>query len=115
MSEQIGVISIPADEDGFVLMQCPLCGEFFKVRAEDLNAEDVIEIWCPCCGLKSDTYFTKDVIELALKKAENYTILLLQLKKGVTHTHPIPIPLFQVLAVPKRAPASDMYPVSWTH
>ena len=49
MSEQIGVISIPADEDGFVLMQCPLCGEFFKLRAEDFEAEDVIEIWCPCC------------------------------------------------------------------
>ena len=74
MSEQIGVISIPADEDGFVLMQCPLCGEYFKLRTEDFKAEDVIEIWCPCCGLKSETYFTKDVIELALKKTENYAM-----------------------------------------
>ena len=74
MSELIGVISIPSDEDGFVLMQCPLCGEFFKLRTEDIEAEDVIEIWCPCCGLKSETYFTKDVIELALKKTENYAM-----------------------------------------
>ena len=74
MSEQIGFISIPADEDGFVLMQCPLCGELFKLRTEDFEAEDVIEIWCPCCGLKSETYFTKDVIELALKKTENYAM-----------------------------------------
>ena len=74
MSEQIGVISIPADEDGFVLMQCPLCSEYFKLRTEDIEAEDVIEIWCPCCGLKSETYFTKDVIGLALKKTENYAM-----------------------------------------
>jgi uncharacterized protein YdaT len=72
MSEQIGVISIPTDEEGFVLLQCPLCGELFKLRTEDIKREDVIEIWCPCCGLKSESYFTKDVLDLALKKAENY-------------------------------------------
>jgi predicted RNA-binding Zn-ribbon protein involved in translation (DUF1610 family) len=72
MSEQIGVISIPTDEEGFVLLQCPLCGELFKLRTEDIKREYVIEIWCPCCGLKSESYFTKDVLDLALKKAENY-------------------------------------------
>lgn len=72
MSTIIGEISIPADNDGFILMQCPLCGEFFKLRPADYNAEDVIEIWCPCCGLKADNYFTDDVIELAMKKTTNY-------------------------------------------
>ena len=74
MSESIGKIAIPSDEEGFTLLQCALCGEFFKLQAGDFEAEDVIEIWCPCCGLKSDTYFTKDVINLALKKTENYAI-----------------------------------------
>lgn len=64
-------ISIPADNDGFVLMQCPLCGEFFKLTPDDIEAEDVLEIWCPCCGLKSENYLTEDVVELALKMAEN--------------------------------------------
>ena len=74
MSEQIDTISIPPDEDGYLLLQCPLCGEYFKIRSGDFTADDVIEIWCPCCGLKSNTYFTKDVIELALKKINNYAV-----------------------------------------
>lgn len=64
-------ISIPADNDGFVLLQCPLCGEFFKLTPDDIESEDVLEIWCPCCGLKGETYVTEDVVELALKMAEN--------------------------------------------
>lgn len=35
-----GEVSIPADDQGFVLMQCPLCGKFLK----DYHAEDVIEM-----------------------------------------------------------------------
>ena len=58
MSTIIGEVSIPADDQGFVLMQCPLCGEFFKIKPEDYHAEDVIEIWCPSCGLKAENYFT---------------------------------------------------------
>ena len=29
-------ITIPADNEGFVLFQCPLCGEFFKVNPTDV-------------------------------------------------------------------------------
>jgi len=72
MSTKIGEISIPADNEGFVLLQCYLCGEFFKIHPEDFEADDVIEIWCPSCGLKAKDYFTDDVIELAIKKTSNY-------------------------------------------
>lgn len=34
MSTIIGEISIPADDQGFVLMQCTLCGEFLPSAAE---------------------------------------------------------------------------------
>ncbi|QXM06961.1 TFIIB-type zinc ribbon-containing protein [Crassaminicella indica] len=64
-------ISIPADNDGFVLLQCPLCGEFFKLKPRDMEEDNVIEIWCPCCGLRSENYFTEDVIELAMKMGTN--------------------------------------------
>ncbi|WP_214779902.1 TFIIB-type zinc ribbon-containing protein [Exiguobacterium sp. s22] len=64
-------ISIPADDDGFILMKCPLCGGFFKLTPYDIEAEDALGIWCPCCGLKSENYLTDDVTELALKMAEN--------------------------------------------
>lgn len=67
-------ISIPTDNDGFVLLQCPLCGEFFKLTPSDAQADDVIEIWCPCCGLKSGSYMTEDVIELAINMTENVVI-----------------------------------------
>lgn len=72
MSTIIGEVSIPADDQGFVLLQCPLCGEFFKVHPSDYQADDVIEIWCPSCGLKAENYFTEDVLELAFKKTRNY-------------------------------------------
>lgn len=74
MSEQIGTIAIPSDKEGFVLLQCSHCGEFFKLQVGDICADDVIEIWCPCCGLKSDSYLTEDVIQLVLKKARNYAM-----------------------------------------
>ena len=64
-------ISIPTDQDGFVLLRCPLCGEFFKLTPQDIQADDVLEIWCPACGLKSDNYLTEEILELALRMAKN--------------------------------------------
>lgn len=70
-------IQIPADNDGFILLQCSLCGEFFKLTVDDIESDDLIEIWCPTCGLKSEDYLTEDVIELALKKVENASMDML--------------------------------------
>ncbi len=70
MSEINMEISIPADEEGYILLKCPLCKELFKVSAEYLN-QDEPEVWCPSCGMKSDNYLTDDVIELANQKIEN--------------------------------------------
>ena len=64
-------ISIPTDDDGFVLLQCPKCGEYFKLPPDDIESDDVVDIYCPLCGLVSDTYITKDVVELAKAKALN--------------------------------------------
>ena len=77
MSETIGEIAIPADNEGFCLLQCPHCGEFFKLTPSDIEAEDVIEIWCPSCGLIGENYFTDDAIQLALKKTKNYAMDLI--------------------------------------
>ncbi len=38
-------ISVPTDNDGFVLLRCSLCGEFFKMKPSEMEADDVIEIW----------------------------------------------------------------------
>lgn len=59
-------IEIPCDDDGFVLLQCPQCGELFKLRPSDYEADDVLEICCPSCGIISDGYLTGEVVELAI-------------------------------------------------
>lgn len=74
MSSTIGEISIPTDADGFVLFQCPLCGVYFKLYADDVSADDVIEVTCPSCGLKSENYLSADVINIAIAKAKNYAL-----------------------------------------
>lgn len=35
-------IEIPCDDDGFVLMQCPQCGELFKLRLNDYESDEVL-------------------------------------------------------------------------
>lgn len=70
MGEEM-TISIPLDEEGYMLLQCPRCGEFFKVPSEDYEAEDVEDLWCPMCGIKSDSFWPDEVIELAKAKVLN--------------------------------------------
>ena len=65
-------ISIPSDDDGYILQQCEHCGSFFKCTAKDLKDDEILNIYCPSCGLISDNYLTEDVIELANAKIENY-------------------------------------------
>ena len=64
-------ITIPTDADGFVLLRCPKCGEYFKLTPSEYNDEDVDEIFCPQCGLTSDSYITEDVLELGCAMAHN--------------------------------------------
>lgn len=65
-------ISIPTDNEGFVLLKCPLCWNLFKLKPGDFQSDSVFSIYCPSCGLISDNYITEDVLELTLKKANNY-------------------------------------------
>lgn len=72
MSDEIHMeISIPTDDDGYVLLQCEHCGCYFKAIPTDIEDDGVLEIFCPCCGLVSENYATEDVIELAHAMAQN--------------------------------------------
>lgn len=73
MGEEM-TISIPLDEEGYMLLQCPRCGGFFKVRSEDYEAEDIENLWCPMCGIKSDSFWADEVIELAKAKVLNQVL-----------------------------------------
>ena len=72
MSNASYEISIPADNDGYCLLQCPTCTEFFKVKPDDFEDDGVLEIHCPACGLVGENYVTEDVLELAMAIAQNY-------------------------------------------
>lgn len=64
-------ISIPVDDDGYILLKCEQCGTFFKATPSDIKDDGVLHIFCPSCGLTSENYLTDDVIELALKMTKN--------------------------------------------
>ena len=49
-----------------------LCGELFKLKPSDFKDDSIFEVYCPACGLVSDSYVTDDVIELGMAMAENY-------------------------------------------
>lgn len=65
-------ITIPTDNDGFVLLQCERCGEYFKITPTEIENDTNLFIYCPMCGMTSDTYVTEDVIELAKIMVKNH-------------------------------------------
>lgn len=67
-------ISIPSDDDGYILLRCEHCGTYFKITAEDVKDDRLLNLYCPCCGLKSEHYLTPEVIELAQAMVRNYVM-----------------------------------------
>jgi hypothetical protein len=92
-NDKVFTISIPSDDDGYILLQCEHCGEYFKVTANDIRDDRVLNIYCPACGLESDSYITEDVIELAEVMATNYAQDLIydELKKLEKQTRRSPV------------------------
>ena len=75
MSDELHMtISIPSDDQGYVLLQCEHCGTFFKAIPSDIEDDSVLRIFCPSCGLASENYFTDDVLDLIEKLAANVAI-----------------------------------------
>ena len=74
MEETRFEIRIPCDDDGFILLRCPHCGELFKLTVEDMESDETLDIYCPSCGLSDSNFLTQDVIDLALAKASNYAM-----------------------------------------
>lgn len=67
-------ISIPTDDDGYVLLQCPNCGAYFKATPSDIEDDGILLIYCPSCGLTGESYITEDVVELATAKIQNCAV-----------------------------------------
>lgn len=70
-------ISIPSDENGYLVLKCPSCGEKFGLLVEDIGDTSTLRIWCPGCGLVHDSYLDDDVSELIKTMAYNLVADLL--------------------------------------
>lgn len=78
MSDDISFeITIPSDDDGYILFQCERCGEYFKITAADTRDDKLLDVYCPCCGLVSENYITENVAKLAQSIAQNYAMDLI--------------------------------------
>lgn len=84
MSDFTFEISIPCDDEGFLTLSCPACSEQFKLLADDYDNDNVIDIFCPYCGLSNSTsdFLTEDVIEAATREAENHAMKMIDKSLG---------------------------------
>lgn len=72
MADKTIHISIPTDEDGFVSFECPHCEQRFKLRANEFEESDIINLFCPICGLAHELnhFYSKDFIEMTMNLAK---------------------------------------------
>ena len=103
-------ISIPTDDDGYVLLQCPDCGTYFKATPMDVEDDGVFQIYCPSCGLAGETYITEDVVELAIAMIKNKTMDIIydEFKKMERQFTKGPM-TFRAGTPPKHEPEKPIY------
>lgn len=64
-------ISVPADQDGFISLKCPFCGEMFKLNSDEINSQWHINTWCPKCGIRSNHLWDDDTNHKMNEMVEN--------------------------------------------
>lgn len=76
MSEEIIKLSIPADSDGYVNFQCPYCDNTFKLHAGECQEDDIMELFCPLCGLVDEpsAFLNDEIVQLAMDKVTNMVV-----------------------------------------
>jgi hypothetical protein len=102
-------ISIPTDDDGYVLLRCSHCGTYFKATPSDVKDDSILELFCPSCGLTSDNYITDDILELAIAMGQNNAMDSIndQFKKMETQFRKGPV-TFKTGRKPEHEPESPI-------
>jgi uncharacterized Zn-finger protein len=79
MSDETIEFSIPADADGYVTFQCPYCDNTFKLHAGECQEDDIMEFFCPYCGLVDEpsAFLNDEIMQLVTDKAKNFMIDML--------------------------------------
>lgn len=68
-------IRVPADNEGYVLMKCPQCGELFKLKVLDFHDDGVMDIHCPACffaSYRTNDFITDDIQQHVNTLINNY-------------------------------------------
>lgn len=73
MSYKTFEMKIPADEDGYITFQCPYCNQSFKLNANEIEDSNVIDLYCPICGLANEVncFYSDQAINKAISIVEN--------------------------------------------
>lgn len=66
-------LQIPLDDDGFMTCECPHCVGRYKLLPAEFEADDVIDLFCPYCGLQApiSESCTDEVVEAARQVVAN--------------------------------------------
>ena len=75
-------IEIPLDADGFADLQCPHCGERFRLRPEDYPTDEIPKVFCPSCGLPQGIHYSDEIMAYAESVAKGKAERLLARKLG---------------------------------
>ena len=96
-------IEIPVDDEGYSLLECENCGTLFKAHPSDIQDDSVLRVFCPSCGLTSESYLTEDIIELAMNMAQNrMNNMIYDTFKGFEKQSKSSILKFNVVSKPQR-------------
>ncbi|MCQ6264511.1 hypothetical protein M1K46_02370 [Fictibacillus sp. WQ 8-8] len=83
------IISKQSDIENFISFKCTFCGEEFKLQTSEVQADNVLELFCPSCGIPSpiNTYYTEDILEHAKTVARNEAVNMINdMLKGFEKT-----------------------------
>lgn len=66
-------LGIPADSHGFVSFSCPHCSYRFKLRTDQVQGNDVFQLFCPSCGLSGEpiSFLSEQAREAGMRLMEN--------------------------------------------
>lgn len=76
----VGQITLQADENGLITLQCERCSTRFKVESDYLNNELEGDIFCPSCGIPSslNDFYPEEVRKHAIAVAEMEAMKMIQ-------------------------------------
>ena len=100
-------MQVPTDDEGYLALQCPHCGDAFKIRGSDYQERELSDLYCANCGLSGEfgSFLPPDVIEAMQQAAMNH--ILPDLEKAVADLNKTSGGLISIRAEIDKPPPAD--------